>query len=203
MSRRAKERRRIERARTRAGQTTMDGTNRMSGQPDTMSNAADCEHRAVDPADDPASYMSMKRLRFAILWAEADPDDTLEEIARAAGYSASSAASGLVAELRRDPDVLRVRKERLLELQKASGVTPEDALIGLRQIATSAEVLPKDRVAAFKVILAWYSANKAGPGGPKGNAAQGQAGGAEGMADALAKALALQLGIPAEETAAP
>lgn len=148
---------------------------------------------SVSDTPEKVSSLTPKRLRFALLWAEADPDDSLQDIARRAGYGEGVAASGYVAELCRDRGVVEARDRRLADLQRASGVTSEDALVGLQAIARDPSVAARDRVAAYKTILAWYSATKGQQGQPR-------PGGGEGMADALAKALALQLGIPAEET---
>lgn len=149
-----------------------------------------CESAHEKPWRPPAS-LTPKRLRFAVLWAEADPEDSLQSIARAAGYSESSAASGLVADLCRDPAVQEVRDHRLAELQQASRVTVEATLVGLQVIARDPTAPPRDRVAALKTILAWYSSTK---GSHKPEEKKASA----GLGEELARALALQLGIPAE-----
>lgn len=95
-----------------------------------------------------------------MLWAEADPEDSLQTIAQRAGFAESVAKSGAVAELCRDAAIIEVRDRRLLELQRASGVTVEDQLLGLQAIAADPAVPAKDRVAARKVILAWFAADK-------------------------------------------
>ncbi len=140
----------------------------------------------------PPSSLTPKRLRFAILWAEADPEDSLQDVMRRAGFSESCSANGYVAELCRDPAVIEVRDHRLRELQQASRVTVEDALVGLRALAFDTSVSSRDRVAAFKTILAWYARDKGqhAPGAKTTTAA--------GMGDQLAQALAQHLGIPIE-----
>jgi len=123
------------------------------------------EKRAVhaDPEEDPLAPipgLTRKRMAFAMAWAEADPEDSMGEIARRAGYSESSAASGTVADITRDPNVIKMRDRRLAELQRCSAVTVEDTLIALRLLAQDPATPHKDRVAANKTILAWYSSNK-------------------------------------------
>lgn len=145
-----------------------------------------CEKRAAKP---PAS-LTPKRLKFALLWAEADPEDSLADVARAAGYSESVAGNGYIAELCRDAAVIEVRDRRLAELQRVSGVTPEDVLVGLQALARDINAPTRDRVSAYKVILAWYSAKK-GQHQPERKAGEG-----EGIDTVLARALAQQLGIP-------
>lgn len=119
--------------------------------------AKPCENRAHGA---PIPTLTRKRMAFAIAWAEADPEDSMGEIARRAGYSESSSVSGLVSEICRDPDVIRMRDRRLDELQRASGVTVEDQLLGLRALAEDPATPAKDRVAARKAILAWYAHDK-------------------------------------------
>lgn len=104
--------------------------------------------------------LTPKRLRFAILWAEADPSDSLQDIAMRAGFSETTAKSGAIAEMCRDPAIMKRRDARLEELVKASDVTVEDALIGLRLLAADPNVPSRDRAAAYKTILAWYAPTK-------------------------------------------
>jgi hypothetical protein len=116
------------------------------------SSAKGCEKRA--------SSLTPRRLKFALAWAEADPEDRLQDIAMRAGYSESVAKSGMVADLCRDEEIIKLRDQRLLELQQAAGVTVEETLVGLAEIARDPKVLPKDRVAARKILLAWYARDK-------------------------------------------
>jgi hypothetical protein len=119
------------------------------------------ENRAnhADP-NAPIPGLTRKRMAFAVCWAEADPEDSMSDIARRAGYSESSSNCGFVAEMCRDPNILKMRDRRLAELQKCSEVTVEDTLISLRLLAKDPMTPAKDRVAANKTILAWYSSNK-------------------------------------------
>lgn len=158
--------------------------------------ANDGEKRAPAKAWKPPSSLTPKRLRFAILWAEADPEDSLEEIARAAGYSESVSKNGYVAGLCRDPAIREVRDHRLAELQQASRVTVEDTLIGLQLLAKDPLVPARDRVGALKTILAWYAKDK----GQHAPASPAEKRPSAGMADELARSLALHLGIPVEAT---
>lgn len=77
-----------------------------------------------------------------------------------AGFSEATAKSGSLAEMCRDAAIMARRDQRLAELQKASGVTVEDQLIGLQALAQDSETPAKDRVAARKAILAWYAQGK-------------------------------------------
>lgn len=124
------------------------------------------------------SSLTPRRLRFALLWAEADPEDTLQEVALKAGYSDSVARSGMVAELCRDPAIVKLRDQRLLELQQVASVTVEETLIGLRDLARDAAVPPRDRVAARRALLAWYARDKGQQEAPaRGKASAGGGGG--------------------------
>lgn len=149
------------------------------------------ENRAETPWKPPSS-LTPRRLRFALLWAEADPEDRLQDVARKAGFAESICVNGYVAELCRDPAIVEVRDRRLAELQRASSVTVEDTLIGLQALAKDPAVPPRDRVGALKTILAWYAKDKGQHVAPDTKRSLG-------LADELAQALALHLGIPAEE----
>lgn len=107
-----------------------------------------------------ASSLTPKRLRFGLIWAEADPEDRLQDVALRAGYSESFATSGGVAELCRDPAIIEVRDRRLTELQQVASVTVEETLIGLRDLARDDTVPARDRVAARRALLAWYARDK-------------------------------------------
>jgi len=126
-----------------------------AGLPTTSEKCA----QSADP-NAPIAGLTRKRMAFAMAWAEADPEDSLGDIARRAGYSESSATSGIVADICRDPNVIKMRDRRLAELQRASGVTVEDQLLGLRALAEDPATPAKDRVAARKAILAWYAHDK-------------------------------------------
>jgi len=161
--------------------------------------AKPCENRAHGA---PIPTLTRKRMAFAIAWAEADPEDSMGEIARRAGYSESSSVSGLVSEICRDPDVIRMRDRRLDELQRASGVTVEDQLLGLRALAEDQATPAKDRVAARKAILAWYAHDK---GQHRPEADKPKPGGG-GLSKAALQALeieALGVGLDDDESEAP
>lgn len=132
--------------RTVAGESRLE-----SGRPAALPSA---------PASAPASALTRKQLAFAVAWAEAEPDEPLYEIAQRAGYSESVSKGGKIAELCRHPEVVRLRDRRLADLAAVSGVTPEDALVSLQRIAADGLAPAKDRVAANKVILAWYARDK-------------------------------------------
>lgn len=156
-----------------------------------------CENRAPG---DPIPTLTRKRMAFALAWAEADPEDSMGEIARRAGYSESSSVSGLVSEVCRDPDVIRMRDRRLAELQRASGVTVEDQLLGLRALAEDPATPAKDRVAARKAILAWYAHDK-GQHRPAADAPKTGGGGLSKalLADIEIEVLGVDLGNDASE----
>lgn len=143
----------------------------------------------------PSPNLTPKRLRFAMLWAEADPEDSLGDIARRAGYSEGTATGGWLAEVRRDKDVLAARDWRLRELQQASRVTVEDTLLGLRLIARDPKAPMRDRVAALKTILAWYAKDK-GQHAPEQKVNVG-------LDTQLGQALERYLGIPIDEKNEP
>lgn len=124
--------------------------------------AAPAAESTANRCEKPQKIASLtpKRLRFAILWAEADPSDSLQDVAIRAGFSETTAKSGAIAEMCRDAAIIKRRDVRLDELVKASDVTVEDALIGLRLLAADPDVPSRDRAAAYKTILAWHAPTK-------------------------------------------
>ena len=174
----------------------------------TTAAANSCEKRADQErqALKPASSLTPRRLKFALVWAEADPEDRLQDLATRAGYSESVARSGMVAELCRDPAIIEVRDRRLLELQHASSVTVEETLIGLRDLARDPAVPPKDRVAARRALLGWYARDKgqhAPPGAGASGRGQGTDGGSEPAAVAQGMTAELRTAIASEVLGVP